>query len=133
MKQLKVFNFLFCSGGGAVAIDLAFRQTASENIYCLLLENSFTSIPDMAKQIIPWKGLSYLPLWFHKNKVTPVCLNISCTLSRLFGRVLGNLESIIQINVEEFLKMQLKNFLDFPSKSLLFPRYCFRNIRQMLD
>jgi len=54
--------------GGAVAIDLAFRQTASENIYCLLLENSFTSIPDMAKQIIPWKGLSYLPLWFHKNK-----------------------------------------------------------------
>lgn len=55
--------------GGAVAVDLAFRQSSSENIYCLLLENSFTSIPDMAKQIIPWKGLSYLPLWFHKNKV----------------------------------------------------------------
>nr|CAG4642664.1 EOG090X09ZU [Evadne anonyx] len=54
--------------GGAVAVDLASRQTNLENIHCLLLENSFTSIPDMAKQIIPWKGLSYLPLWFHKNK-----------------------------------------------------------------
>ena len=63
------FNFLFRFEGGAVAVDLAFRQSSPEHIYCLLLENSFTSIPDMAKQIIPWKGLSYLPLWFHKNKV----------------------------------------------------------------
>lgn len=54
--------------GGAVAVDLACRSNNSDNIYCVLLENSFTSIPDMAKQIIPWKGLAYLPLCFHKNK-----------------------------------------------------------------
>nr|CAG4636358.1 EOG090X09ZU [Eubosmina coregoni]SVE69938.1 EOG090X09ZU [Eubosmina coregoni] len=61
--------FLFGrSLGGAVAIDLAFRQCNLGKIACLLVENSFTSIPDMAKQILPWKGLKYLPLWFHKNK-----------------------------------------------------------------
>ena len=43
------FNFLFRFQGGAVAVDLAFRQSSPEHIYCLLLENSFTSIPDMAK------------------------------------------------------------------------------------
>nr|CAG4650332.1 EOG090X09ZU [Sida crystallina] len=54
--------------GGAVAIDLASRSCNAGKIGCLLIENSFTSIPDMAKQIIPWRGLKYLPLWFHKNK-----------------------------------------------------------------
>ena len=63
--------------GGAVAVDLACRSNNSDNIYCVLLENSFTSIPDMAKQIIPWKGLAYLPLCFHKNKV-----NIYLTYSK---------------------------------------------------
>nr|CAG4651167.1 EOG090X09ZU [Simocephalus serrulatus]SVE94377.1 EOG090X09ZU [Simocephalus serrulatus] len=54
--------------GGAVAIDLAARTCNSEKVACLIIENSFTSIPDMAIQILPWKGLRYLPLWFHKNK-----------------------------------------------------------------
>nr|CAG4643370.1 EOG090X09ZU [Ilyocryptus agilis] len=54
--------------GGAVAIDLACRKYNQGEISCLLIENSFTSIPDMAKQLIPWKGLKYIPLWFHKNK-----------------------------------------------------------------
>nr|SVE70561.1 EOG090X09ZU [Daphnia similis] len=54
--------------GGAVAIDLASRACNMEKIACVLIENSFTSIPDMAIQIFPWKGLRYLPLWFHKNK-----------------------------------------------------------------
>lgn len=52
-----------------MAIDLAMNKTNQGKIACLIVENSFTSIPDMAKQIVPWKGLRYLPLWFHKNKV----------------------------------------------------------------
>ena len=56
--------------GGAVAIHLASKSSNTDKICCLIIENSFTSIPDMAKQIIPWKGLKYLPLWFHKNKAS---------------------------------------------------------------
>nr|CAG4641881.1 EOG090X09ZU [Eurycercus lamellatus] len=64
-RQIIVFGR---SLGGAVAIDLANNKANNSKIACLIIENSFSSIPDMAKQIIPWKGLKYIPLWFHKNK-----------------------------------------------------------------
>lgn len=35
----------------------------------------------MAIQILPWKGLRYLPLWFHKNKV-PSFLNFDYDIIR---------------------------------------------------
>nr|CAG4648086.1 EOG090X09ZU [Moina brachiata]SVE93142.1 EOG090X09ZU [Moina brachiata] len=54
--------------GGGVAVELAHKPSNSDKIACLVIENSFTSIPEMAKQLIPWKGIKYLPLWFHKNK-----------------------------------------------------------------
>nr|CAG4649523.1 EOG090X09ZU [Scapholeberis mucronata]SVE93756.1 EOG090X09ZU [Scapholeberis mucronata] len=54
--------------GGSVAIDLASRACNIDKIACLIVENSFTSIPDMAFQILPWKGLKYIPLWLNKNK-----------------------------------------------------------------
>lgn len=55
--------------GGAVALDLASRAEYSEKIWCLVVENTFTSIPDMAKVLLGWKILHYLPLAFYKNKV----------------------------------------------------------------
>lgn len=54
--------------GGAVAIDLATRGDKKHKIWCLILENTFTSIPDMAS-LIGCKFLEYLPLIFYKNKV----------------------------------------------------------------
>lgn len=59
----------FTVTGGGVAVELAHKPSNSDKIACLVIENSFTSIPEMAKQLIPWKGIKYLPLWFHKNKV----------------------------------------------------------------
>lgn len=55
--------------GGAVAIDLACRTEYAEKIWCLVIENTFTSIPDMAKVLIGWRLLNYLPLICYKNKV----------------------------------------------------------------
>jgi hypothetical protein len=55
--------------GGAVAIDVAARPEYASRIWCLILENTFTSIPDMAKVLIGWRVLQYLPLCFYKNKV----------------------------------------------------------------
>ncbi|CAG9840440.1 unnamed protein product [Diabrotica balteata] len=54
--------------GGAVAIDLATREEYVGKIWCLIVENTFTSIPDMAKVLLGWRMLQYFPLFFYKNK-----------------------------------------------------------------
>ncbi|KAG5898082.1 hypothetical protein JTB14_001786 [Gonioctena quinquepunctata] len=54
--------------GGAVAIDLAMREEYASKIWCLIVENTFTSIPHMAKVLLGWKILQYFPLFFYKNK-----------------------------------------------------------------
>lgn len=56
--------------GGAVAIDLASKPEYASRIWCLIVENTFTSIPDMAKVLLSWRMLQYLPLIFYKNKVS---------------------------------------------------------------
>ncbi|XP_051163491.1 protein ABHD13 [Leptopilina boulardi] len=53
--------------GGAVAIDLASKPEYAQRIWFLILENTFTSIPDMSTILIGPK-LRYLPLTFYKNK-----------------------------------------------------------------
>ncbi|KAG8228155.1 hypothetical protein J437_LFUL002809 [Ladona fulva] len=54
--------------GGAVAIDLASRPEYASKIWCLILENTFTSIPDMAAVLLGWRLLHYLPMFCYKNK-----------------------------------------------------------------
>jgi len=54
--------------GGAVAIDLATRSTNKDSIAAVMLENTFTSIPDVAKILFPFKLIKCLPVWFYKNK-----------------------------------------------------------------
>lgn len=54
--------------GGAVAVDLATRSINKERIAALLLENTFTSIPDIARLIFPFRIIKWLPVWFYKNQ-----------------------------------------------------------------
>ena len=42
-------NIIF--SGGAVAVDLASRLENSTKIRCLMVENTFTSIPEVAKSL----------------------------------------------------------------------------------
>ncbi|XP_033223764.1 protein ABHD13 isoform X2 [Belonocnema kinseyi] len=53
--------------GGAVAIDLTSKEEYAQRIWFLILENTFTSIPDMSTVLIGSK-LRYLPQIFYKNK-----------------------------------------------------------------
>lgn len=53
--------------GGAVAIDLAADVEYSQRIMCTIVENTFTSIPDMAVELIH-PSVKYLPLFFYKNR-----------------------------------------------------------------
>ncbi|CAK1588277.1 unnamed protein product [Parnassius mnemosyne] len=54
--------------GGAIAIDLASRLENRNKIWAVIVENTFTSIPDMAQIILKWKCLTWLPQICHKNK-----------------------------------------------------------------
>ena len=53
--------------GGAVAIDLATNQDYSEHIFALIIENTFTSIPDIACHMFPW--IQKLPIVCYRNQV----------------------------------------------------------------
>lgn len=64
--------------GGAVAIDLAVDSEYSQRIMCLIVENTFTSIPEMAVELI-YDWLKYLPLFCYKNKVS---LTILCSYNQ---------------------------------------------------
>ncbi|KAG7211503.1 hypothetical protein KM043_010772 [Ampulex compressa] len=70
--------------GGAVAIDLATRETSAQKIWCLILENTFTSIPDMAALFVQSTFLRYLPLFIYKNKYMSISKICSVTIPTLF-------------------------------------------------
>jgi len=54
--------------GGAVAVDLATRSQNKDKIAAVLLENTFTSIPDIARLLFPFRIIKWLPVWFYKNQ-----------------------------------------------------------------
>ena len=56
--------------GGAVAINLATQPFYANHMMCLLIENTFTSIPDIACAIFDIGILKILPLCCYKNKVS---------------------------------------------------------------
>ena len=56
--------------GGAVAIALASNELYVDKAYALIVENTFTSIPCMANQLV--NGLGRLPYFCFRNKVIKV-------------------------------------------------------------
>lgn len=64
-RQIIVFGR---SLGGAVAIDLVARAEYAAKVWCVILENTFTSIPEMAQALFQWQCLKSVPLYFYKNK-----------------------------------------------------------------
>ncbi|XP_071855555.1 protein ABHD13-like isoform X2 [Apostichopus japonicus] len=64
-------NFIFVFGrslGGAVAIDLASKPRNRGKIRGLILENTFTSIPDMGRHLFRLDLIKWIPLFIVKNK-----------------------------------------------------------------
>lgn len=54
--------------GGAVAIDLLSIPSFADRAFALIVENTFTSIPHMADQLVG--GLKRLPMVCFRNQVT---------------------------------------------------------------
>ncbi|XP_064122693.1 uncharacterized protein LOC135226942 [Macrobrachium nipponense] len=68
-RQIPYLSVVDCGLGGAVAVDCVSRSEISSRIAAMVLENTFTSIPDMAKVLFSnVKVLAKLPQWCHKNK-----------------------------------------------------------------
>ena len=54
--------------GGAVAIDLCSKMENRSKVSALIVENSFTSIPDIARVLFNFKLVKMIPKWFYKNR-----------------------------------------------------------------
>ena len=53
--------------GGAVAIELLSLPYFTDKVFAMIVENTFTSIPHMADQLI--SGLNRLPIFCFRNQV----------------------------------------------------------------
>lgn len=67
VNSKKIF-ILGSSLGGAVSIKLTSDPQYAGHISGLMLENTFTSIPDVAKSLFNVKALDFLPTFCHKNQ-----------------------------------------------------------------
>lgn len=67
--------------GGAVAFNVSFLDQYTDFLFAVIVENTFTSIPEISKYL--FKYLKGLPEWCYKNKVIyfleiSICLYIFC-------------------------------------------------------
>lgn len=51
-----------------MAIDLASRTENRDKLSAVLVENTFTSIPDIARSLFNFRLIRGLPFWCYKNK-----------------------------------------------------------------
>lgn len=68
-------NFIFVFGrslGGAIAIEIASNPRNRSKIRGLIVENTFTSIPDMGKHLFKMELIKWIPLCIVKNQYTSV-------------------------------------------------------------
>ncbi|KAF6023075.1 hypothetical protein EB796_018613 [Bugula neritina] len=53
--------------GGAVAINVAVQDTCSD-VQAIIIENTFTTLSDIAKRVLNISLVKYIPDWCYKNK-----------------------------------------------------------------
>ena len=56
--------------GGAVAIYIASKAKYTKKLQCLIVENTFTSIPEISKVLFDFRILTFLPDWCFRSQVT---------------------------------------------------------------
>lgn len=67
LDQTRLFVF-GRSLGGAVALDLAARPDQAQHLLGVIVENTFSSIPEMARVLFGWRLLRWLPDFCYKNQ-----------------------------------------------------------------
>lgn len=80
-------NLIFLFGrslGGAVAINLAQNELLSTYLAAAVIENTFTSIPEIARSLFSFRFIRKIPDWFYKNQFCSVEKIGSVTIPILF-------------------------------------------------
>ncbi|RWS26529.1 alpha/beta hydrolase domain-containing protein 13-like protein [Leptotrombidium deliense] len=54
--------------GGAVAVELCSNPNFSTHVSALIIENTFTSIPDVARILFDCRIVRLIPRWFYKSR-----------------------------------------------------------------
>ena len=70
--------------GGAVAIDLAKNSPNRSHIAALIVENTFTSIPDIGRTLFNCRIIRFLPNWYYKNQFNSMAKVSAITAPVLF-------------------------------------------------
>ena len=74
--------------GGAVALRVCSEHYYTARVAAVIVENTFTSISNMARGMFDFRVLRYLPEWCYKNKVCERSLLVSNRANcQLFGTV----------------------------------------------
>ncbi|XP_054164199.1 protein ABHD13-like [Oppia nitens] len=70
--------------GAAVAIDLAKNGKHCQNIAAIIIENTFTSLPDIARTLFNCRLIRMIPNWFYKNQYNSLMKISSVVIPCLF-------------------------------------------------
>jgi len=70
--------------GGAVAIYLASCGALVDNVMCLIIENTFTSLPHIARHLFDFWALGLIPKWAYKNKYPSISRMPAVKMPTLF-------------------------------------------------
>ncbi|XP_041360811.1 protein ABHD13-like [Gigantopelta aegis] len=89
IDKKKIFIF-GRSLGGAVAIHLVAQPYYASLVAGLILENTFTSVPEIAKSLFNLAFLKYVPTWCFKNQFQSLKLIPRIRLPTLFLSGLGD-------------------------------------------
>uniref|UniRef100_A0A1B0A886 Protein ABHD13 n=1 Tax=Glossina pallidipes TaxID=7398 RepID=A0A1B0A886_GLOPL len=104
--------------GGAVAVDVAADTVYGQKIMCAIVENTFTSIPDMAVELIH-PLVRFVPLILYKNKYNSLSKIRKCSVPLLF--ISGLADNLVPPNMMRTLYTecgsQRKGILVFPGGS----------------
>ncbi len=104
----KVFIF-GRSLGGAVAIHIASQANYSGRLAGVIVENTFTSLPDIGRHLFSFRIIKYLPMWCHKNKVGRQSTLLKPLRNEEFLALCS--PSLLMINVKEYSVGMDKNLL----------------------
>ncbi len=99
--------------GGAVAIELAKNSKYSRVIAAIVVENTFTSIPDVARNLFNCRLIRLLPNWYYKNQFNSIMKINSVTVPTLF--ISGLCDELIPPSMMHTLYMVFILFLALDS------------------
>ena len=103
-------NLGFRSLGGAVATQLASQPWCAKQAMCLVLENTFTSLPDIGRHIFDIRPIHYIPNCAYKNRV---CLMVS---SYLAEAGLGPGTNRLYESIGQEILLRICDLFQYPTK-----------------